>query len=91
MLQHVEQGRRTEIDSLNGALLAEARELGIACPINEAIVLTVKSIEARRTPARPAGPRRGGAGGGGARDARRVGGNGASAPCARRGRIEGSA
>ena len=47
MLQHVEQGRRTEIDALNGALLAEARALGIACPINEAIVLTVKSLEAR--------------------------------------------
>jgi 2-dehydropantoate 2-reductase len=47
MLQHVEQGRRTEIDALNGALLGEARALGIACPINEAIVLTVKSLEAR--------------------------------------------
>jgi len=47
MLQHVEQGRRTEIDALNGALLAEARALGLACPINEAIVLTVKSLEAR--------------------------------------------
>jgi 2-dehydropantoate 2-reductase len=48
MLQHIEQGRRTEIDALNGALLAEARMLGIACPINEAIVLIVKSLEARR-------------------------------------------
>jgi len=47
MLQHVEQGRRTEIDSLNGALLNEARRLGIACPVNETIVLIVKSIEAR--------------------------------------------
>jgi len=47
MLQYVEQGRRTEIDALNGALLTEAKALGIACPINEAIVLTVKSLEAR--------------------------------------------
>jgi 2-dehydropantoate 2-reductase len=47
MLQHVEEGRRTEIDALNGALLAEAGRLGIACPVNEAIVLSVKAIEAR--------------------------------------------
>jgi 2-dehydropantoate 2-reductase len=47
MLQHVEQGRRTEIDSLNGALLREAAALGLDCPFNEAIVLAVKAIEAR--------------------------------------------
>ncbi len=47
MLQHVEEGRRTEIDALNGALLAEAGRLGIACPVNETIVLAVKAIEAR--------------------------------------------
>jgi 2-dehydropantoate 2-reductase len=47
MLQHIEAGRRTEIDSLNGALLREAAALGIPCPFNEAIVLTVKSLEAR--------------------------------------------
>jgi len=47
MLQHIEQGRLTEIDALNGALLAEAKSLGIACPVNEAIVLTIKSLEAR--------------------------------------------
>ena len=38
MLQHVEGGRRTEIDALNGALLREAAAVGIACPFNEAIV-----------------------------------------------------
>ena len=47
MLQHVEAGRRTEINSLNGALLREAAALGIPCPFNEAIVLVVKSLEAR--------------------------------------------
>jgi 2-dehydropantoate 2-reductase len=47
MLQHIEAGRRTEIDSLNGALLREAAALGIPCPFNDAIVLTVKSLEAR--------------------------------------------
>jgi 2-dehydropantoate 2-reductase len=47
MLQHIEAGRRTEIDTLNGALLREAEALGIPCPFNEAIVLMVKSLEAR--------------------------------------------
>jgi 2-dehydropantoate 2-reductase len=47
MLQHVEQGRRTEIDALNGTLVREAEALGIPCPFNRAIVLAVKAIEAR--------------------------------------------
>jgi 2-dehydropantoate 2-reductase len=47
MLQHLEQGLRTEIDSLNGAVLKEAHDLGLACPFNEAIVLTVKAMTAR--------------------------------------------
>jgi len=47
MLQHVEGARRTEIDSLNGALVREGAALGIPCPFNEAIVLAVKSLEAR--------------------------------------------
>jgi 2-dehydropantoate 2-reductase len=47
MLQHIEQGRLTEIDALNGALLVEAKALAIECPTNQAIVLTVKSLEAR--------------------------------------------
>ena len=55
MLQHVEQGRRTEIDALNGALLREAARLGLECPFNEAVVLAVKSIEARNA-ARAASP-----------------------------------
>jgi len=48
MLQHVEQGRRTEIDALNGALVREARALGIATPYNEALVAIVKGIEKSR-------------------------------------------
>ena len=47
MLQHVDEGRRTEIDALNGALVAEAERLGVPCPVNQTIVLAVKSIEAR--------------------------------------------
>ena len=45
MLQHVEQGRRTEIDALNGALLGYAARHGIPCPVNETIVRLVKAIE----------------------------------------------
>lgn len=45
MLQHVEQGRRTEIDALNGALLGYAAKHGVQCPVNETIVQLVKAIE----------------------------------------------
>jgi 2-dehydropantoate 2-reductase len=56
MLQHVEEGRRTEIDALNGALVKEAKTLGIAVPFNQAVVLAIKSIEARND-ARAKSPR----------------------------------
>jgi len=56
MLQHVEEGRRTEIDALNGALVKEARALGMAVPFNEAVMLAIKSIEARNA-ARAKSPR----------------------------------
>jgi 2-dehydropantoate 2-reductase len=46
MLQHLESGRGTEIDALNGALVARARALGIPVPVNETIVAIVKSLEA---------------------------------------------
>jgi 2-dehydropantoate 2-reductase len=45
MLQHLESGRGTEIDALNGALVHLARELGVPVPVNEAIVLMVKALE----------------------------------------------
>jgi 2-dehydropantoate 2-reductase len=47
MLQHIEEGRRTEIDALNGALLREADQVGVPCPFNRALVLAIKAIEAR--------------------------------------------
>jgi 2-dehydropantoate 2-reductase len=47
MLQHVESGRRTEIEALNGALVREASKLGIAVPYNEAIWAAVSGIDAR--------------------------------------------
>jgi len=48
MLQHVEAGRRTEIDVLNGALIREAKALGIATPANEALVALLKGRELHR-------------------------------------------
>ena len=48
MLQHVEQGRKTEIDAINGALVREAHSLGIAVPYNEAVVAIIKGIEKSR-------------------------------------------
>ena len=48
MLQHVEAGRRTEIEALNGALLREAEALGIATPCNEALVALLKGRELHR-------------------------------------------
>jgi 2-dehydropantoate 2-reductase len=47
MLQHVESGRRTEIEALNGALVREANALGIAVPYNAAIWAAVSGIDAR--------------------------------------------
>ena len=46
MLQHIESGRATEIDALNGALVRRAKVFGILVPANEMIVLCVKAIEA---------------------------------------------
>lgn len=48
MMQHVEQGRRTEIDALNGAIVREAKALGMAVPYNEAVVAIVKGLEKSR-------------------------------------------
>jgi 2-dehydropantoate 2-reductase len=45
MLQHVEAGRRTEIEALNGALIREAQALGIPVPNNEALVALLKGRE----------------------------------------------
>ena len=47
MLQHVESGRRTEIEALNGALVREASNLGLAVPYNEAVWAAVSGIDAR--------------------------------------------
>lgn len=45
MLQHMEAGKRTEIDALNGAVVREGRALGIPTPFNEALTLLIKGRE----------------------------------------------
>jgi 2-dehydropantoate 2-reductase len=45
MLQHVEAGKRTEVDALNGALIREAKPLDIPVPYNEALVALLKGRE----------------------------------------------
>jgi 2-dehydropantoate 2-reductase len=46
MLQHIQSGRPTEIDALNGALVRRAKALGIDVPVNRTIVEVVKGLEA---------------------------------------------
>lgn len=55
MLQHIERGRPTEIDALNGALVREAAALGVPVPWNEALTALVRGREfaARRAVEEP--------------------------------------
>jgi 2-dehydropantoate 2-reductase len=48
MLQHIEAGKRTEIDALNGAVVREGKALGVPTPFNEALVLLIKGLEKSR-------------------------------------------
>jgi len=45
MGQDIRKGRRTEIDHINGLVVAKARDAGIPVPANEAIIAAVKRIE----------------------------------------------
>ena len=45
MLQDILAGRRTEIDSLNGAIVEEAERLGLSAPTNRAVTVLVKALE----------------------------------------------
>ncbi|AOJ63630.1 2-dehydropantoate 2-reductase [Burkholderia ubonensis] len=47
MLQDVLAGRRTEIDAINGAVVAAAREAGVAVPHTETLLGLVRLIDAR--------------------------------------------
>jgi 2-dehydropantoate 2-reductase len=56
MLQHVESGRRTEIEALNGALVREASALGVSVPYNAAIWAVVSGVDACHARERTAPP-----------------------------------
>ena len=45
MLQDIEAGRRTEIDTVNGAVVRAAREQGLDTPVNDVMVALVKGYE----------------------------------------------
>lgn len=45
MLQDIERGRRTEVDSISGAIVAQARGLGLEAPLNAALLALVHGIE----------------------------------------------
>jgi len=55
MQQDLLMGRRTEIDVMNGAVVALGAQFGIECPVNQALTMIIKAMEARNvTP--PASP-----------------------------------
>jgi 2-dehydropantoate 2-reductase len=45
MLQDIDRGKKTEIDSINGAIVEVGREHGVDTPINSSLVALVKGIE----------------------------------------------
>ncbi len=53
MKQDIDRGRPTEIDTLTGAVLAEASRLGIDTPALRTVYRLTKAVEARATGARP--------------------------------------
>jgi len=44
-LQDLQKGRRTEIDHLNGAVVALGERYGIPCPVNSALTTIIKQLE----------------------------------------------
>ena len=47
MLQDIRKGKRTEIDSINGAIVRLAQESGVEAPINETLTLLVRAKQAK--------------------------------------------
>ena len=45
MLQDIEKGRPTEIDSINGAIVNVGKKYGVDTPINDTLTIMVKGIE----------------------------------------------
>ena len=48
MLQHIEAGKRTEIDALNARLVEEGRRLAVPTPYNDALACLLKGVEHKR-------------------------------------------
>jgi 2-dehydropantoate 2-reductase len=48
MMQHLDRGQRTEIDSLNGYVAKESPRYGLSAPMNEALTMLMKGREYRR-------------------------------------------
>jgi 2-dehydropantoate 2-reductase len=53
-LQSLQRGRKTEVDFLNGYVIATAQRLGRSVPVNTALVGMIKEIEAGTRPLQPA-------------------------------------
>jgi len=53
MAQDVAKGRKTEIEEMNGHVVLQGRETGVATPVSAAVVAIVREVE---TGARPAAP-----------------------------------
>jgi 2-dehydropantoate 2-reductase len=53
MLQDIKAGRRTEVDSINGAIVEAAQQAGLAVPLTETLWRLVKLEEAKIAEARP--------------------------------------
>ena len=47
MLQSIEKGSVTEIDYVNGAVVALGERLGVATPVNRTLLALVKGLESR--------------------------------------------
>jgi len=45
MLQDITRGNPTEIDVINGAIVAEGLQLGVETPVNQVLTLLVRTIE----------------------------------------------
>jgi 2-dehydropantoate 2-reductase len=50
MLLDLERGARTEVDSLNGAVVREGRALGVPTPINDLLWRRVRELEGHPLP-----------------------------------------
>ena len=55
MLQHLQRGRATEIDALNGYVARESQKLGLPPPCNDALTRLMKAATIGLTPSRNVG------------------------------------